>query len=499
MRIAETSRLLTAAEMAEVDRRTIAGGTSGRTLMENAGRSAAEIIRQRFSLCPAVVLCGPGNNGGDGLVIAYHLKKAGWPVSVATEKGNLNFYKGDVASMAKRYKGDVVPLAPSALEGKELVIDALFGTGLCRPLETRFGQTLHALIASRLPVVAIDIPSGISSDSGQVLGIAAPAVLTITFACRKRGHALIPGRAFCGETIAVDIGIPEKIIASVAGECFENHPSLWRERMPWPRIEQHKYDRGHALIMGGPAWRTGAAKLAAHAALRMAAGLVTIACPSDALAVYAPALAAVMLHPFENAKDIPSYCKERKISAVLIGPGYGVGNATRKIVLALLEHEITLVLDADALTSFEGHAPMLFNAIRNCKAPVALTPHAGEFRRLFGSPSSSDTDKVSIACEAAKQSGAVMILKGADTVIAHPKGKAFITTNAPPILATAGSGDVLAGMIAGLLAADMPVLEAAAAAAWVHGECANRFGVGFIADDFDAIIPEVLHHIACGK
>ncbi len=484
----ENLKLLSTAEMTEADRRAVAGGIPQKTLMENAGRVAAEIILERFPPCPTVILCGPGNNGGDGFVVARHLAEAGWPVTVATEKGE-----------GKNYEGAIVPFGPSVFESKGLAVDALFGIGLTRTIEGIFGQALHALIASKLPVVALDIPSGISGDTGQVLGIAAPAQLTITFARRKLGHALIPGRAFCGEIIVADIGIPTGIITDVAGECFENHPALWSETIPWPRIEQHKYDRGHALVMGGPISCAGAAKLAAHAALRLT-GLATIACSADALPFYAPALAAVMTHPLDDAKKIPSFMKERKVSAVLIGPGHGVGEATRNAALTLLQQNRPLVLDADALTSFEKNAAGLFAAIKACKAAVILTPHLGEFRRLFGASFPEKKEgtegKVQAVRKAAKQSGAIVALKGSDTVIADPKGCVYINTNAPATLATAGSGDVLSGIVLGLLAAGMPGLQAAGAAVWIHGECANRFGLGLTADDFDHVLPEVLHHLA---
>ena len=479
-----TTELLTVAEMAAADAAAIAGGISGEALMEAAGTALAEAIRERWSRRPVTVLCGPGNNGGDGFVVARLLADAGWTARLAL-LGDRERLKGDAALMAARWNGPVEPLDEHSLDGAELVVDGLFGAGLGRPLDGVARLTVEAVAARRLDCVAIDMPSGVHGDSGAIWGAAAPAVLTVTFFRRKPGHLLLPGRALCGEILVADIGIPEAVLEAIAPRRHANGPALWGEGFPWPDAAGHKYSRGHALIVGGGVESTGAARLAARAALRAGAGLVTLACPPGALMVYAQALEAVMTRAMAEPDGFAALLADPRKNAVLIGPGNGVGEATRKRVLASLAAGKACVLDADALTSFENQPSELFSAI---KSPCILTPHEGEFARLF----THQGDKPGRAGAAAAESGAVVLLKGADTVVAAPDGRLAINHNAPPELATAGSGDVLAGIAVGLLAQGMGAYQAACAAAWLHGEAAARFGPGLIAEDICETLPLAL-------
>ena len=481
--------LLGVAEMYAADAAALAAGTSGETLMENAGLAVADAIAERWQPCRVAVLCGPGNNGGDGFVAARHLDAAGFAVTVAL-LGPRDRLAGDAAAMAARWSGAVVGLAAAAVDGAELVVDALFGAGLSRPPEGVAAATLDAAARAGVPVVAVDVPSGVDGDSGAVLGTALPAVLTVTFFRRKPGHLLLPGRALAGEVVTVDIGIRPEVLDGIAPATFENGPALWHGAFPWPTPRDHKYSRGHAVVVSGATERTGAARLAARAALRSGAGLVTVACPPGALLVNAAHLTSVMCTSFEGAEGLGVALDDPRRNAVLLGPGNGVGAATRANVLAALGKDRRVVLDADALTSFEDDPDALFAALGPA---CVLTPHEGEFRRLF--PELRGDDKLARTRAAARASGATVLLKGADSVVAAPDGRAAINTLAPPELATAGSGDVLAGIVLGLVAQGVSSFAAAAAAAWLHGAAADTFGPGLIAEDIVEALPAALRNL----
>ena len=478
--------LLAVEEMYAADAGAVAAGVSGETLMENAGRGLAAAIAERWPAGETVILCGPGNNGGDGFVAARHLEAAGFGVTIA-QIGEPADLKGDAATMAARWSGAVVALEPEVVANADLVVDGLFGAGLSRPLDGVAAATISAANAQAVPIVAIDVPSGVHGDSGAVLGCAAQADLTVTFFLRKPGHLLMPGRDLMGEVVTVDIGTPLSVLDAIAPQTFENGPALWQETFPWPRSGDHKYSRGHAIVVSGPINRTGAARLAARAALRAGAGLVTVACPPDALLVNATHLTAVMCQSFDGSAALREVLDDPRRNAVLLGPGNGINNRTRDNVLAALAFDKAAVLDADALTVFEENSAALFDAI---SGPCVLTPHEGEFRRLF--PEIGGDHKLERTREAARASGAVVLFKGPDTVVAAPDGRASINASAPPELATAGSGDVLAGLIVGLVAQGMPPFEAASAAAWLHGIAAATFGPGLIAEDIVEHVPDAL-------
>ena len=483
--------LLSVAEMYRADAFAVDRGVAGLTLMENAGRALAEEIGRRWTRCRVAVLCGPGNNGGDGFVAARHLAAAGYTVRIAL-LGRRDALTGDAAAMAGRWQDAVEPLTPAALGDADLIVDGLFGAGLARPVAGVAADTLAAAAASGKPIIAIDVPSGVHGDTGEVMGVAAPAALTVTFFRRKPGHVLYPGRGRAGTVVTRDIGIPTSALASIRPTTFANAPALWRAAFPRPTGDTHKYRRGHAVIASGPAHRTGAARLAAYAALRVGAGLVTIACPNDALGTVAAQVTAVMCEPAEGEAGFTAAIADPRRNAVLLGPGNGITAATRANVLAALAAGKAVCLDADALSVFADRPDALFAAING---PCVMTPHEGEFARVFGAAAAAG-GKLGRARAAAKRAGAVVLLKGPDSVIAAPDGRALVNENAPATLATAGSGDVLAGLIVGLLAQGMAPFDAAAAAAWLHGAAARTFGPGLIAEDLADALPTVLRHLS---
>jgi hydroxyethylthiazole kinase-like uncharacterized protein yjeF len=477
--------LLSVAQMNAADRGAIAAGAPGTALMQNAGDAVALEITRRWPPQSATVLCGPGNNGGDGFVAAIALAQSGWKVRVAL-LGRMEDLRGDARFHAARWHSAVEPLAPAVVEGAFLVVDALFGSGLSRPLDPNVADTLVAVARLGMPLVAVDVPSGIMGDSGANLGAVA-ATCTVTFARKKPGHVLLPGRALCGETVVADIGIPAAVFESLSIDTWENHPTLWRANLPQAKSAGNKYTRGHALLYGGYP-TTGAARMAARAAARIGAGLTTIAVPEVAFPVYAAALTSIMVHPIRQVGDLGRLLCDPRYTAFLIGPGAGVNDATHASALELLATSRPVLIDADAISVFAAKASELAAAIRG---PCVMTPHEGEFARVFD----AQGDKLTRARKAARQSGAVIVLKGADTVVAAPDGRAIVNTNAPATLATAGSGDVLGGLILGLLAQGMDVFLAAAAGVWIHGAAATTFGPGLIAEDLPDLVPCVLREL----
>ncbi len=489
--------LLTTAEMAEADRLTIAGGIAGIELMENAGRAVADSCSAVLQGRRVVIVAGPGNNGGDGFVAARHLAERGYAVRVSFV-GDKTRLKGDAALAAERWSGPVEDASPVSLTDCDIIIDALFGAGLDREVEGLPRAMIRAMNAAGVPVIAVDLPSGVNGTTGAVLGIAVNANHTVTFFRRKTGHLLLPGRLHCGTVEVADIGIPDSVLEKIKPAAFANRPELWERSFPLPKAQGHKYSRGHAIVVSGPLSTTGAARLAARGALRAGSGLVTIASPREALSVNAAASLTVMVRPVDGAPELAEFLADKRRNAVVLGPGGGTGQAMRDQVQAALGSEAAVVLDADALTSFADDLAALISAIgkRGARGTV-LTPHEGEFGRLFKSIASDPHvhAKLEKARAAARSSGAVVLFKGADTVVANPNGRASIADNAPPTLATAGAGDVLAGMIAGLMAQGMPAFEAASAAVWLHGEAASEFGPGLIAEDLTEALPAVYRRL----
>jgi len=476
--------------MAKADSAAIAGGISSSELMEAAGAALASAIIERYRVQPVVVLCGPGNNGGDGFVAARLLKTAGWSVRLAL-LGTPSSLKGDAARAGSKWTGPVESLTPGLLDGRPLVVDALFGAGLNRPLDGVAAQLLSQIAALGLQMVAVDVPSGLNGDTGEVLGQAAAADMTVTFFRAKPGHFSLEGRRLCGELRLAEIGIPNSVLRAIGPLLWKNEPILWASVLRSGDLADHKYRRGHLTVLGGMA--TGAARLAALAARRAGAGLATIASPGAAMPIYQAAEPGNLVVECDTGEDYAALLMDTRRNALLIGPGSGANERTRQAVQAALATGRSVILDADALTVFADRPEDLFAAIQG---PVLMTPHAGEFRRLF--PDLADRPgKVARAREAARRSGATVLLKGPDTVIAAPDGRAVVNAHAPASLATAGSGDVLAGIAGGLMAQGLAPLAAGAAAAWIHGECAYKFGKpGLIAEDLIACLPDALATIA---
>ncbi|WP_424981134.1 NAD(P)H-hydrate dehydratase [Maritalea sp. S77] len=481
--------LLTLAQMAEADRLAIQKGVPEFELMQNAGQVVADYITNRFQKCRVGVLCGPGNNGGDGFVVARLLRDAGWSVKLtflgAREK------IGQAAREHLDLWGRDDSPVNDVLEECDLLIDGLFGAGLDRDIVGTFAELIKRMNRTHKPIVAIDMPSGIDGATGNVRGVAVRAMASVSFFRLKPGHVLLPGKRYCGDVHLGQIGIPDSVLAKIPSQLWQNGPSLWT--VPPYGSEGHKYSRGHCMVLSGDALSGGAARLSAMAALRAGAGLVSLFGAREALTAQAPHVTEIMLKP----ASIDELLADARNNCFVLGPGAGVTDELRRQVLAVIEAGRACVLDADALTAFESDPMSLFNHIHQYGAgKVVLTPHPGEFGRLFGA-NDKGVGKVELVRDAAQLSGAQVLLKGADTVIGAPGGRVVINANAPAILATAGSGDVLSGIIGGMLARGMSGFDAACAGAYIHGACAQRFGKeGLIASDIVAQLPDVLMAVA---
>lgn len=501
--------LLTTAQMAQADRLTIDSGTPSMALMEKAAMAiaaAASSYLAKTSGRRVLVLCGPGNNGGDGYVAARLLRSQRFRVRVAAlaPPGQL---RGDAREAAQRWDGSVEDAKTCDFGGVDLVIDALFGSGLARDIDGPAAQIIERLNAwreqTRQKVIAVDIPSGVDGTSGAIRGVAVQADSTVTFFRLKIGHLLLPGRLRCGAISCAHIGIRSSVLDKIAPQTFVNEPAAWHRSLKLPQVEGHKYSRGHAVVLSGGASFTGAARLAATAALRAGAGLVTLATPREALAINASALTSVMVRVSDGPAGLAALLSDARKNAVALGPGLGVGDASCELVEAALAPSPlarSIVLDADALTSFAQQPDRLKRAIAAAPGPVVLTPHMGEFARLFhGGAAASDEapiSKLELTRKAAREIGAIVLLKGPDTVVAAPDGRASVMATASPWLATAGSGDVLTGIAAGLLAQGMESFAATSCAVWMHAAAADVFGPGLVADDIIANLPAIWRRLA---
>jgi len=461
-------------------------GVSGMELMEHAGGAVVREIVNRWEKRPVSVLCGPGNNGGDGFVVARLLKDRGWPVRLAL-LGAIKDLRGDAAANAQRWDGKVEPLVADILHSRPLVIDALFGAGLSRTVDGTALECVEVINSGKLDCVGVDVPSGIHGDTGQILGAAPECVLTITFCRAKPGHFLMPGRALTGELVIADIGMPQSVLDDMGPTAFINTPDLWRAPFPRPEMNTNKYSRGHVVVRGGEEM-TGAAQLVAIGGRRTGAGLVSISAPANAADIYRAGLPGNLVSAADTILEFSSFLEDRRKNVVVVGPGMGASAETKEFVLMALKTDKRVVVDADALTAFADDPSALK---RHLNKNHILTPHAGEFRRLFA----IDGSNLFLAREAAAETDALIVLKGADTVIAAPDGHAVINSTGTPYLATAGSGDVLAGMIAGLLAQGMPPFNAACAGVWMHGRAGELIGPGLIAEDLADLLPDVLYEV----
>ncbi len=478
--------ILSADEMRKAEAATLAQGITGLQLMAAAGASVAQEIADTIKPCPVLVLCGPGNNGGDGFIAAQHLKKAGWPVRVACMVKR-NALKNDALLAAQKWDGEVESLNSNlSVHQTGLVVDAVFGTGFDRTLEPELVILFDKIRTRKIPVVAVDVPTGLNAATGSVDAGSLKANLTVTFCRKKTGHVLLPGKEHCGRIVTADIGITDAVVSALGTTCFENHPALWLKDFPLPTAEGHKYSRGHAVVYGGEK-RTGAACLAAAAAQKIGAGLVTITSPAKAWPVYSSYRASIMVDECNDIEGLKTILRDERKNVVLLGPGAGVDNTLRQAVEAVLSLNKSGVLDADVFSAYQDAPKDLFAKL---SPKYVLTPHAGEFERFFGVMEGTKPER---ALKAARISNAIVLIKGADTVIAAPDGTAVINTNAPPTLATAGSGDVLSGFITGLIAQKMPPFMAACAAVWLHGQAAKIYGLGLTAEDIISTLNQALN------
>lgn len=468
--------ILTPQEMRAAEEDLFSKGTDSFDLMQRAGNAVAEFVHAKWPEGRIQVLCGPGGNGGDGFIAAARLATLWREVEVFCLVGK-EALTGDAAKAAAEWDGEIKPLE-AALEGPhDIVLDALFGGGLSRPLDG-----IAAKLAERGGrVVSIDVPSGIDGESAKPLGPCFRAEGTITFAALRPAHVLLPGAAYCGGVFVADIGVP------VQTQLLENSPLLWGRNLPQPGQGSHKHARGHMAVVSGNAASTGAARLAGRAGLRAGAGLVTLLSPPDAVAINASHLTAIMLKEVANAQQLRETIESA--STVILGPAAGINTGTRKNVECLLSTDAKAVLDADALTVFADDRDALYKQLR---ADDLITPHIGEFKRIFGGLLDTEVNKVQATRKAAQMAGCVVLLKGPDTVIAKPDGMAIVNTHATRWLATAGSGDVLAGIAGGLMAQGVDTFTAAAMASWLHGEAGRRVGAGLISEDLEAQLPDIL-------
>lgn len=486
--------LLTPAEIAQADRIAVSLGDSSFALMEHAGRAVADAAcRMLPRPAEILVLCGPGNNGGDGFVAARILRERGHRVTLSL-LGSADSLGGDAAVAAGRWAGQMVDFPLQAVGTYELIVDALLGAGLNRPLTGDAQAWVEASNRSGRPILSVDVPSGLSGASGCAEGAVMQARRTITFFRLKPGHLLLPGRELCGVVELAQIGIPAKeVFAQQAPHRFRNDPDLWHASWPRHGLASHKFERGAVAVLAGGLDGVGAPRLAARAAMRIGAGLATILCRPEALSAHASrGPDALMQRPIAGPDDIVAFFHGRRVAAGLAGPALGLDDEAAAMLDQMIEQPLPIVLDADALTLI-ARQPERVRSLLSRGAATVLTPHEGEFKRLFGKKAdiAVEPSKIERARKAAQVSGSIVVYKGADTVIADPDGRAIVNATGNAALATAGAGDVLAGVITGLLAQGMPAFEAASAAVWLHGKAGEDLGIGLIADDLPEAIAEV--------
>jgi ADP-dependent NAD(P)H-hydrate dehydratase / NAD(P)H-hydrate epimerase len=483
----ERAPVLTASQMKRCERQVVQlGKKTYKALMERAGEAVVQEILKGFSRRSVLVLCGPGNNGGDGYVVARKLKDLGWDVVVAHDKGKVKHLSQEAQCNLSRWYGEIVSLNSCDFSKVDLVVDALFGTGLQRPVRGAYLGLIQKVNQLKLPCVSVDIPSGVNSDTGEVMGQAIRALKTVALGALKQGHVLLPGKIFCGGIKVADIGLGMCTLNDQV--TYKNTPALWKSNLNFPEPSDHKYTRGHLIVVGSKDM-IGAARLAVQASRRIGAGIVTIVCPKSVKDLYKATAYGEIIKFYKDSKDFEKVVTSEKVDGILIGPGLEPTSKTKDLVEVCLKTKKPLVLDAGGLSCLKKEKERFF-ALTHEKC--VLLPHEGEFKRLFPR---SDC-KVSSVLEASKMIKSTLLLKGADTIIASGIGECCINTNAPPFLATAGTGDVLAGMVAGLMVQGMSPFDSAAAATWIHGEAANRIGLGLIAEDIERLIPEVLKELA---
>jgi len=445
--------------------------------MQKAGKQVFEFIINNFkNTKPIIVLCGPGNNGGDGFVIAKLLMDYGYSVKVYIY-GSENYYKRDALKALKEFKGELKKIDIFQLQYKALIVDALFGIGLKRNIKGILNKVFRKINKSKNTVVSVDIPSGLCSNTGKILGNAVKADFTITFHRKKMGHVIGFGKKFCGEIKVVDIGFPQKKLKS---KYWENSPDLWKKYFPWKKTFGHKYSRGRVVVYGGDKEFTGATILSAQAALRTGTGSVKIICSKNTLQIYSIKFPSVLKKEINNIYQLENFLKKEKITSFLIGPGAGSNKTIKEATKLILRKVKNVVLDADALTCFRGDLKSLYSLLNKDKI---ITPHIAEFHKIFPNikKNLSNIDKALIASSLIRSN---IILKGPNTVIVSHNKKIVINEHASPELAVIGSGDVLSGLVVSLIGQKkMNPFLAGCAATWLHGDIARHYGKGLIAED----------------
>lgn len=484
--------VLTNGQMAQADSLTIESGIDGYDLMTAAGQHVANFVHDHYPDHDVLVMCGPGNNGGDGFVAARFLQECGHDIRLHSLVPARKF-TGDAKKAVKDWNGDISDMKtlPDIDPDKTIILDAVFGTGLSKPLEEPVISFFKAVRDSGLPVIAVDIPSGVNGNDGSADPHSLKAAHTLTFFRKKLGHVLMPGMGHCGNIHVLDIGIEDSITEKTGFVCYENDPALWQDKVPKPDQKGHKYSRGHVVMLGG-ARMTGAIRMASMAAMRSGAGLCTVVADESAGDVYRKDAPHIMFEPLQSLPEFFEHCRDERRNAALIGPGAGLDDpeSLKDAVLKLLQSGKKLVLDADALSVFEDGPDRLLKALHE---DCVLTPHEGEFKRLFPGVTGNKLEKTQ---HAAALCEAVILFKGPDTVIAQQGKTPIINTHATPWLATAGAGDVLAGMIGGFMGQGADVFDAACMASWIHGEAALEFGPGLTAPDIIDGIPAILKKLA---
>ena len=491
--------ILTSKQTKNLDILSIKNGVSLSNLMENAGEASFDIIINQ--IIPNIlnfnnkitILCGPGNNGGDGFVIAKKLCQKNFDVTVCSPFDKHKF-NPTVKTKLKSCTFDIVNPSQKLFKRADLIIDALFGVGLNRDINKELSYLIKLVNKEKKFVVSIDIASGLDSDTGEERPISINADHTISFQTPKPCHYLLPGKIKTGKLSIVQIGIPKKVFNNIKNlsKIYLNTMDLWKSHFPRPNEYDHKYSRGHLLVQSGDKFSTGASRLASLSALRVGAGIVTLASTDESAMINAAHLTSVMVKNINTKKDFIDFYNKRKVNAFLIGPGCGLTKYTKELSLVAIKTGLPVVLDADSISVFEDEPNELFSAIKKYNKNVILTPHEGEFKRIF---KNSIGSKISKASKASRESSAIIIYKGNDTIISSPNSHLAISDKTSPFLATAGSGDILAGICAGLLSQGMDAFMAACAGQWFHKKIGEISGPGMIADDMPGFIETFLPNI----
>ena len=460
--------------------------------MKNAGKQVFDLIKKNFkNKQPKIVLCGPGNNGGDGFIIAKHLIDHGHKTKVYALL-NKKSYKGDAFKALNEYGEKIKKISSFRIKKNALIVDAIFGIGLSRNIKGKLKEIFDQINKSNNCVVSVDIPSGVCSNTGEILGSAIKADFTITFHRKKIGHILGLGKKFSGKIKVVDIGFSQKKMNT---QCLKNSPNLWIRYFPWKKTSDHKYSRGRAVVYGGQKEFTGAAILSAQAALKTGTGSVKIICSKNTLQIYSIKFPSVLKTEINNICQLEYFLKKEKITSILIGPGSGSNKKIKEITKLILRKVKYVVLDADALTCFREDLKSLYSLLDKNKI---ITPHLGEFHKIFPKIN-KNLNSIDKALNAVKLIKSNIVLKGPTTIIASYNKKIVINNHSSSELAVIGSGDVLSGIIVSLIGQKkMNPFLAGCAATWLHGDIAKNYGKGLIAEDIVRGIPAALKRLKNG-